>query len=285
MDLKYDFNRFFKAQEKHLGHALAICLVFVTIYFSMETHASAQSAQESSREVPHPEQLVRPTLLIQTDVDCSFRLDDAPPQRLATGEVKSITTVLGEHVVTAISADRQDSWKMVVIVDQPLQRVIVIELLKMKVARQQAEREAVRLEQEIAAKRKKAQEARAATEKLREQRAESPNQVLPGTGQDAGVSRFAASQPVVGGSLGAGGQLANPKDPQSLVAAANAGQINLVRNLLTQGADVNAAACASHGCTKPLTAAVLSLAEIREMVNQMFEQNRAYLPQFKDYRV
>ncbi len=35
----------------------------------------------------------------------------------------------------------------------------------------------------------------------------------------------------------------------------------------------------------PLTAAVLSLAEIRQMVNQMFEQNRAYLPQFKDVRV
>ncbi len=35
----------------------------------------------------------------------------------------------------------------------------------------------------------------------------------------------------------------------------------------------------------PLTAAVLSLAEIREMVNEMFEQNRAYLPQFKHFRV
>jgi alpha-galactosidase len=35
----------------------------------------------------------------------------------------------------------------------------------------------------------------------------------------------------------------------------------------------------------PLTAAVLSLAEIKQMVNQMFEQNRAYLPQFQDFRV
>jgi alpha-galactosidase len=35
----------------------------------------------------------------------------------------------------------------------------------------------------------------------------------------------------------------------------------------------------------PLTAAVLSLKEIRQMVNQMFEQNRAYLPQFKDFRI
>ena len=35
----------------------------------------------------------------------------------------------------------------------------------------------------------------------------------------------------------------------------------------------------------PLTAAVLSLAEIKQMVNQLFEQNRAYLPQFKHLRV
>ena len=35
----------------------------------------------------------------------------------------------------------------------------------------------------------------------------------------------------------------------------------------------------------PLTASVLSLAEIEQMVNQMFEQNRAHLPQFKNFRV
>jgi alpha-galactosidase len=35
----------------------------------------------------------------------------------------------------------------------------------------------------------------------------------------------------------------------------------------------------------PLTAAVLSLAEIETMVNEMFEQNRSYLPQFKHLRV
>ncbi|MGE5559012.1 MAG: alpha-galactosidase [Bacillota bacterium] len=34
-------------------------------------------------------------------------------------------------------------------------------------------------------------------------------------------------------------------------------------------------------CYDPLTSAVLSLAEIREMVNEMFEANREWLPQFK----
>lgn len=35
----------------------------------------------------------------------------------------------------------------------------------------------------------------------------------------------------------------------------------------------------------PLTAAVLSLAEIRQMVNEMFEHNRDYLPQFRHFKV
>lgn len=35
----------------------------------------------------------------------------------------------------------------------------------------------------------------------------------------------------------------------------------------------------------PLTAAVLSLAEIKTMVNEMFQQNKAYLPQFKHFEV
>jgi len=34
-----------------------------------------------------------------------------------------------------------------------------------------------------------------------------------------------------------------------------------------------------------LSAAVLSLAEIKEMVNEMLEQNRAYLSQFKHFKV
>jgi alpha-galactosidase len=38
-------------------------------------------------------------------------------------------------------------------------------------------------------------------------------------------------------------------------------------------------------CHDPLTAAVLSLAEIRQMVNEMFAKNQAYMPQFKVYKV
>jgi alpha-galactosidase len=35
----------------------------------------------------------------------------------------------------------------------------------------------------------------------------------------------------------------------------------------------------------PLTAAMLSLAEAETMVNEMLEQNRDYLPQFKHFKV
>ena len=38
-------------------------------------------------------------------------------------------------------------------------------------------------------------------------------------------------------------------------------------------------------CHDPLTAAVLSLAEIRTMVNEMFAQNKDYLPQFKHFKI
>ena len=38
-------------------------------------------------------------------------------------------------------------------------------------------------------------------------------------------------------------------------------------------------------CYDPLTAAVLSLAEIRQMVNEMLQQNQPYLPQFKHFAV
>jgi alpha-galactosidase len=35
----------------------------------------------------------------------------------------------------------------------------------------------------------------------------------------------------------------------------------------------------------PLTMAVLSLAEIRQMTNEMFAQNKEYLPEFKIHKV
>ena len=38
-------------------------------------------------------------------------------------------------------------------------------------------------------------------------------------------------------------------------------------------------------CHDPLTAAVLSLAEIKQMTNELFAQHKDYLPQFKVHQV
>ena len=38
-------------------------------------------------------------------------------------------------------------------------------------------------------------------------------------------------------------------------------------------------------CHDPLTSAVLSLAEIRQMTNELFAQHKDYLPQFKAHKV
>ncbi len=38
-------------------------------------------------------------------------------------------------------------------------------------------------------------------------------------------------------------------------------------------------------CHDPLTASVLSLAEIRQMVNELFTQHKDYLPQFEHHKV
>ena len=38
-------------------------------------------------------------------------------------------------------------------------------------------------------------------------------------------------------------------------------------------------------CHDPLTASVLSLAEIRQMTNELFAQHKEYLPQFKHHVV
>jgi alpha-galactosidase len=38
-------------------------------------------------------------------------------------------------------------------------------------------------------------------------------------------------------------------------------------------------------CHDPLTASVLSLAEIKDMVNELFAQHKDYLPQFKHHSV
>ena len=59
-----------------------------------------------------------------------------------------------------------------------------------------------------------------------------------------------------------------------------------IEEMAVEGALTGDARLVFHAIANdPLTSAVLSLAEIAQMVNRMFEQNKAYLPQFKSLNV
>ena len=84
--------------------------------------------------------------------------------------------MLGEHLITAITSDGKDHWKTKVDLDKPLQKVVLIELVKVRAARQVAERQIIQLQQEIAAKEQKAKEVCETTQALGEQQEEIKKQ-------------------------------------------------------------------------------------------------------------
>jgi len=111
------------------------------------------------------------TMLVQSDLDCTFAIDDQPKQPLKAGDTVRISATSGQHLVTAVSADGKDRWKTVVDVDKPAQKVVLIELVKVRAARQAAERQVLQLQQDIAAKEEQGKEDRQKTQALEQQRA------------------------------------------------------------------------------------------------------------------
>src|SRR5260370_31915642 len=77
-----------------------------------------------------------PILLIQTNLDCTFALDGGASQTLKAKDIKRLPIPLGEHLVTALSLDGKDQWEMVVNADKPLQKVVLIDLKKMRTDRE-----------------------------------------------------------------------------------------------------------------------------------------------------
>jgi murein DD-endopeptidase MepM/ murein hydrolase activator NlpD len=110
-------------------------------------------------------------MLLQSDLDCTFAIDDQPKQSLKAGDTVRISVTLGQHLVTAVSADGKDRWKTVVDADKPVQKVVLIELVKVRAARQAAERQVAQLKQEIAAKERQVKELREKTEASQQQQA------------------------------------------------------------------------------------------------------------------
>ncbi len=171
----------------------AVFLVWPTGQAFAEQSPVAQHKLPSSQTNPSGVQRVAP-LLVQSDVDCTFALDDQPKQALKAGEIKKISATLGEHLVTALSADGKDRWKTVVDLDKPLQKVVLIELVKVRAARQVAERQVLQLQQEIAAKGRQATEAKEATQARAEQQEEVKKQRQEIEDQIDGLSKEARKE-------------------------------------------------------------------------------------------
>jgi hypothetical protein len=151
-----------------------------------------QSARSNSQALPQ----AAPTMLVESDLDCTFAIDDQPKQSLKAGDTVRISATLGQHLVTAVSADGKDHWKTVVDVDKPAQKVVLIELVKVRAERQAAERQVAQLKQEIAAKEQQAKEVKEKTQALAEQQNTGSRPATVVAAQDNSGSRQVAGTPV-----------------------------------------------------------------------------------------
>jgi hypothetical protein len=148
-----------------------ICASIATLHAQTSAQRLKHSTNTSSTTVASP------ILLVQSDTDCTFALDDEASQMLRAGEIKRVPVVIVEHLVTAVTTDGIDRWKMVVNSDRPGQRVVLIELLNVKSAREKKEREALQLEHETNAKNEQAKAVGAALAIQKKQRAEIGRQI------------------------------------------------------------------------------------------------------------
>jgi len=139
-------------------------LVVFFVLISMATQFPAY-AQQRKLSAPKP---TGGTLLIQTDSDCVLTLDDQPAQPMQRTETKKITAPLGEHLLTAVTPDGKDHWKTVVNLDKPVQKVVLIELLTIRAARESTERDAGQLQHDIQVKTEQTQALREKTDKLKQ---------------------------------------------------------------------------------------------------------------------
>ncbi len=142
--------------------------VLMTLLFVAVAPSARAQQRKLSAAKPSAPKPTGATLLVQTDTDCMVVIDDQPGQPMLRAETKKITAPLGEHLLAAVSTDGKDQWKTVVNLDKPVQKVVLIELLKIRAARESAEREAEQLQHEIQAKTGQAQSLREKTEKLKQ---------------------------------------------------------------------------------------------------------------------
>jgi hypothetical protein len=123
------------------GAVLIAWLALLTINPAMAV-SNTRAKQEGSAPQRSGGSLVA-TLLVQADMDCTFRLDDQPGMALKANEPTRVQVGLGEHLLNAVSLDGRDHWKQVVELAQPVQKVVLIDLVDVRMARQRTEPEAV----------------------------------------------------------------------------------------------------------------------------------------------
>jgi hypothetical protein len=135
-------------------------------------------------------------LLVQADMDCTFRLDDQPGMALKANEPTRVQAGLGEHLLNAASLDGRDHWKQVVELVQPVQKVVLIDLLNARMARQRAEPEAAQSppRQTASSEQKPAEAAKSTSEQpAQQQDAAKHPPSLPASApapEPSGVTRF-----------------------------------------------------------------------------------------------
>jgi hypothetical protein len=174
---------------------LATCLTLLIVSPAVAVSSSRGEQDSSALQRSGASQVA--ILLVQADMDCTFRLDDQPGVSLKAFDPTKVQTGLGEHLLTAVSLDGQDHWTQVVQLAQPGQKVVLIELLNVKAARQSAKREAAQSQppQQTGSNEQKAAEATEATnEQAAQQDAVKPMRRSPASvpvSQPGGVRRFA----------------------------------------------------------------------------------------------
>jgi hypothetical protein len=73
-------------------------------------------------------------------VECDWKLDGAPQERLKAGDAEVVPTSLGKHLVKAVTTDGQDEWQTVFSVSQEGQELVEIQLKAVRQRRADEER-------------------------------------------------------------------------------------------------------------------------------------------------
>lgn len=94
------------------------------------------------------------SLLIETDLDCTLKLDGERVGTFKAGEPRKVKTILGQHILEAVSLDGQYCWRHNLSLDKVGQVIVQPELLAQKQAaitaessRREAAQQEARLQQ------------------------------------------------------------------------------------------------------------------------------------------